>query len=249
MSTHLTRCRLLGGVLLAVHVLALTACGGGNDSGRHGTFSVGITVDQLNGTWTGSLEDSGGILRTFSVTIAGGSITQVLIDGADQSQTGTITQESNTLFSVVLNSHDTRLFVDTRAAYAVFLDDATNFGVIEKDALPPLPTFLADDVNGNWAGRTLTTDFTTFNLFASSGTCASQTCSNTGNGVTASVDLTATFNATYGNWTGNYTVAATSETGTVSLLMSDDQNFVGFYQCKTGGTYPVDCTFSAWVRQ
>jgi len=249
MSKHRNLCLPFLNLLVAACLLALSACGGGGSSSNNeiGSFSAGLTVAQLNGTWTGTV-DTGG-LHTLSVTIAAGSITQVLIDGVDQSLTGTITQKSKTLFAVVLNGIETRLLVNNTGAYAVYVNTNFDFGVIRKSGTLPLPTFNVADVDGTWSGQSLTTDFTTATTFASSGTCASETCSNVGNGVTASMDLTATFSANFGNWTGNYVVAMPTETGDVSLLMSDDKNFVGFHQCKTAGTFPVDCKISAWVRQ
>lgn len=239
--------RGVGAAFLAATAATLVACGGG--SGNKDSFSVGVTVEQLSGTWTGSLEDSGGVLHTLSVTIAAGSVTQVLVDGGDLAQTGTVTKASDALFSVVLGSAETRLFIDTTATHAVFVDENFNFGVIEKDAAAPLPVYTLDDSNGDWAGRTLTTDFSAYTVFASSGACLNQTCSNVGNGVTASMDLSGPFDGVVGNWTGTYSIVSPTESGDVSLLMSDDMNFVGFYQCPTTALSVSDCRFSAWVRQ
>lgn len=249
MSIRINRHLLAGGVLLAVTAVFLNGCGGG--SGQKDTFSVDTSIAQLSGVWVGSLEDSNGVLRTLSLTIANGSVTSVSVDGTSTTLSETITKQSNvSLFLVaVLNGAATRLLVDSTSTYAVFLDENFNFGVVQKNAQPPLPTFVVNDNDGDWAGHTLTTDFTTSTVFTSSGTCNNLSCDDTGNGVTATLDLSATFDSTFGNWTGSYTVAVPSDSGTVSMLMSDDRNFVGFYRCSAAGTFPGDCEFTGWVRQ
>jgi hypothetical protein len=245
MSIRRNARNILGGTLLTAAVLVLQACGGGNDGQD---FTV-VTLEQLNGTWAGSLEDTNGVLHLFSVTIDAGSVTQVSIDGTDQNWSGALTRAPDAVFSVLLNGVDTRLFVDANAAHAVFLDAGFNFGVVEKNAAPLLPMYVMAESDGNWAGRTLVTDFTTFDAFPSSGTCTTQACTYTGNGVNADINLVGPFSAQYGNWTGTYTIAMPAESGDVSLLMSSDKNFAGYHRCLTGGVFPDDCTFTIWNRQ
>lgn len=232
--------------ILSILALALTACGGGSGGGTG--FSVNVPVQDLDGTWFGSLSDTVGVLHVYQVTITGGAISEILIDAIDQGLTGAIVRESDTLFSVTLSDGtEAGFLVDAAVQHAAFIDDGFNVGIVQKDATG-LPTFLINDTDGSWSGNSVTTDFTVFQEFVSSATCLNLSCTATGNGVTSSVDLSGTFSSAFGRWTGTFSNTA-GISGTATVMLSVDKQFAGSFACDAAGVFPVDCEFSAWVKQ
>ena len=230
----------------AVLILSLGACGGGSSDGSG--FVVGAPMQQLDGAWFGSLEDPVGGLHTYQVTVSGDAVSQILIDGVDQGLTGTITKESDVLFSLVLSDGaEAGFIVDAAVQHAVFVDDSFNFAVVQK-GVSGLPVFLVNDVDGNWSGNTIITDFVISSEFASTASCTNLLCTASGNGVNASIDLSGSFDATFGQWAGTFNNSA-GESGVARALLSADKLFAGSYTCDNAGSFPDACDFSAWVRQ
>ncbi len=232
---------------IAVLFLALTSCGGGSGGGGTG-FSAGGPPLELDGTWSGSLQDPTGALHTYTVTISAGVITQILIDAADQNLTGTITKESDSLYSLTLSDGTVAGFiVDAATLHAAFVDDAFNFGVVQKGAAG-LPTFLVNDTGGNWVGDTVVTDFVVFAEFTSTATCVNLSCTAIGNGVISNVELSGFFSADFGLWQGIFTNDV-GESGVTTVMLSPDKQFAASHACDKPGFFPNDCDFSAWVKR
>lgn len=236
-------------VTVLVVILFLSACGGGSGGGSG--LSVGGSPQQINGTWFGSLQDTVGDLHTYSVTIAGGAITQILIDGVDQMLTGTVTKDSDVLYSLTLSDGTEAAFiVDVTISYAVFVDDVFNFGVVEKNAVG-LPGYVDTDINGDWSGVTVETDFTISTEVTSIASCvALPTCNATSGGVD-SVITVAFFPDLVINsaqWVGTF-VENPGDTGDVRMMLSPDKQFAASYACVDVNLFPAGCGFSAWVKQ
>jgi len=235
-----------------VMVLLLSSCGGGTSDGSG--LQVPGSPGQLDGTWFGSLEDRSTpntiVLRTFTVTISGGAITQILIDSVDQLLTGTINGESGTLYSLTLSDGTKAGFlVDTAVLHATFVDDGFNFGVVQKGAVG-LPAFGFDisDTDGSWVGNTVETDFVIWTEFSSTASCTNLLCTARGNGVNSSIDLSGFFSSAFGQWNGTFTNTA-GESGEVTVMLSPDKQFAASYSCSDVATFLDTCDFSAWVLQ
>lgn len=239
------------GILIGlISILLVTACGGGDGSGFSANPPSGVDIAQLDGTWSGSAEDSLGGLHTYQVTISGGVITEILIDGVNAGLIGTITKEaqSTVVFSTVLSDGTSGGFiVDIAAVHAVFVDEDFTFGVVQKNA-GVLPTFLVNDTDGDWSGHTVQTDLNSFLEFTSSGSCVNLACTGSGNGVTSNIDLTVSFDATFGRWEGTYTNSL-GDNGDTTVMLSTDKQFAGSHSCDSIIPFPDGCDFTAWVKQ
>lgn len=238
---------------LFLGTLAL-GCGGGGGGGSSNPAPINggdITVDQLTGTWFGTLEDDVGGMHLVEVTVSGSSITSIVVDGTPQNNTGTIAKESTQVFSYILSDGtEGGFFIDPSATYLAFVNDWFEFGVLQKGATA-LPAYTANDLNGSWSGVTVLTDFITFTQYTSSANCASLTCNATAsNGVSSTASFNGPFDASYGRWMGTYTNSASSN-GQVNGFLSPDKQFAGTWACDTQGgfiEFPDGCDFSAWKR-
>ncbi len=238
--------------LVMATALGLAACGGGGGGGGGGAPPAGgpdVSLDDLAGTWFGTLEDSARTLHTLSLTFGSPTITAITIDGVNQGLTGTVTKEGAQVFSFVLSDGTKGGFlVDENAAHAVLLDDMLEFGVVEKGATS-LPTYVSNDSDGSWSGLDVETDdFVTFGQFTTTLTCSSLTCTFTrNNGVTGNVSLTTDFNSAFGRWIGSFTNSV-GNSGEVRAFMSADKTFAGVWACDDFGLVPADCDFLALNR-
>jgi len=243
--------RVLRTVAITLTFILLSACGGGGSGSDKITGTSVTPPQQLDGTWTGSLEDPAGLLHNFQITVNGNTLSQLLIDAVDQGLTGTLTAQSTTTYAVLLSDSTKAMFIiDAALQHATFVDDAFNFGVVEKNA-NGLPIFSIGDVNGNWSGTTVVTDFATFSGFASTASCGVVTtlqCTATGNSVTTTIDLTGTFVINFGQWNGTFS-NSNGDVGTSVVMLSPDKQFAAAYGCNNIGVFPDACDFSAWVRQ
>jgi len=239
-------------IAVAILFLALGSCGGGSGGSGSG-LSVGGSPQQINGVWFGSLQDvTLGTLHTYTVTIVGGVVTKIQIDGVPQMDggqvlTGTISKDSDVLYSITLSDGtEAGFIVDAGTLHATFVDDAFNFGVVLKDATG-LPAFLVNDTDGDWSGDTVVTDFVVSAEFTSTANCVNLMCIVLGNSITSNVDISGFFSAAFGLWTGTYSNTA-GEVGVAAVILSPDKQFAGSYLCDNAGVFPGDCDFSAWVR-
>ena len=237
-------------VVLALCLAALLAScggGGGGDDGGGAPPPPG-----LSGTWFGTLEDASLVLSTASLTISGGTITQVLVDGFNTGLTGTVIQQSPQVMRYTLTDGvDTLrgIFLLHADMHLAFADDGLNFGVLQKNA-SSLPTYVYNaDLNGAWTGMVLLTDFgSVFTEAAATATCAfgtTVTCSLT--------DPSGTFAATFpsadtffGRWNGTFTGPTT---GNTNVFLSADKSFAGAWACVNPDQFwPEDCVFYALHR-
>lgn len=238
-------------VLVVAVALGLSGCGGGGggSSAPPPPPPPDVSLDDLAGTWFGTLEDSVRVLHTLAVTFGSPSITAVIIDGVDQGLTGTVTKEGGQVFAFVLSDGTKGGFlVDANAAHAVFVDDIFEFGVVEKGATS-FPTYLINDVDASWSGLDIETDdFVTFGQFTTALTCASLACTFTGsNGVTGNVSLTTAFDSAFGRWIGTFTNSV-GNAGEARAFLSADKTFAGAWVCDNVGVFPADCDFLALNR-
>ena len=241
-------------VLALLLAMLLASCGGGGgDGGGGGTPPPA----GLSGTWFGTLEDADVQLFHYSVTISGGSITQVTKDGFNTGQTGTVSQQSPevmryTLTAGVVEPASSGVFlVHATLVHLAFADDAANFGVLQKNAVN-LPTYGYDsDLNGAWTGMALQTDFSSFFAEASStATCAFSNptvgCTVTNPSGTFNVTLSGAFDTTFGRWTGTYTGPTN---GDAAVFLSADKTFAAAWACDLPDQiWPDDCAFYALNR-
>ncbi len=239
-------------VLVVAVALGLSACGGGGGGGSApppAGVNPDISLDDLAGTWFGTLEDSARTLHTVSLTFASPTITTVIIDGVDQGLTGTVTKEGAQVFGFVLSDGTKGSFVvDASAAHAVFLDDRLEFGVVEKGATS-LPTYVSNDSDASWSGLDIETDdFISFGQFTTDLSCSSLACTFTrSDGVTGDASLTTDFDAAFGRWIGTFT-NSNGNSGEARVFMSADKTFAGVWACDILGLAPADCDFLALNR-
>lgn len=230
----------LGILLFLSSLLVLGSCGGGDSDGSS-------DAGNLDGTWAGNLEDPFGTMHTFSVTISNDNITSMRQDGVDTGLTGTITQESTNVFGFTLSDATEGGFIaDAARQHVAFVDEEFSVGALQKGA-SALPSFAQADIAGTTSGATVTTDFVTFQEFTGTITCNSSGSCN------GSDDLVGNFSAflsytSLGRWTGMSSFS--SGTANVSVFLTADKQFAGFWSCdfSGGGTFPQDCSFSAWLR-
>lgn len=241
--------------LLFFALLLIGGCGGGGGGGGDAAPPAPPPPSTApSGTWLGTLEDSGSVMRNFSVTTSGSSITGILVSNASTGQTGTMTHQSGNIFSFTLND-GTRggFFLDATQTHAVFLDDDFNFGVVQLGATA-LPAFSHTDLNGSWSGVAITTNFATFTSVPSSASCAVPTCTVVDSGVTTTATFTVSnFDSfdgpNFGRWLGTY-MASDNTNGSIRAFLSVDKQFAGGFSCPAvvAVPTPVDCEFTAWRR-
>lgn len=232
----------------------LSACGGGGGGGGGaGGGPGGLSVASLQGSWYGTLEDDIGNLYTIGLTVDGaGNVTSMKIDGTATGDTAVITKESAKVFGMTISDGTNAGFiVDAAGTHAGFVDDTFFFAVLQKNATS-LPTFARADVIGSWSGYGVTVD-AGFNLdqeFASSATVDSSY------NISGSDALTGSFTGSFGPYDTTYgrhqgSITNTNATGNVSAFLSPDKNFAATWACfgLLPGSFPVNCSFSAWNKQ
>src|SRR4051812_45765758 len=223
----------------------LSSCGGGGGGG-----GTPAEVSTLAGTWFGTEQDNLGAMHQVTVTVnASGNITQVVTDGVDQSETGTISKSKagpNIFAFVLSDSTEGGFIVDAGGTHMGFVDDSQFFGVLQKGATA-LPPYAAEDIAASWSGYgvTLNANFDVTQTFNSSATIANDpTRTFTGNDFGGAFSGSFPTSPTLGRWTGTFSQSTTG--GPVSALLSADKTFVASQAC--GGTFPDGCSFSAWNR-
>jgi hypothetical protein len=146
--------------VLALLLAALVAsCGGGDGGGGGGSPPPA----GLSGTWFGTLEDADLFLSTASVTISGGNITQVLIDGFNTGLTGTLTQQSAQVMRYTLTDGVDTLTMALLTDFSSFFTEAAATATcafsttLTCNVTDPSGTFNVDlagafDARGRWQG-------------------------------------------------------------------------------------------------
>lgn len=226
-------------VLILGLVTLLTACLHDDDNGPG-----------LDGTWYGTLEDSGYVMHTVQVTISGNGITAVYQDGINQGLTGTITAEPSDigakLYSFVLSdTTEGGFYADDTRNYIVFIDDDASFGVLEKNATF-LPTYTESDVVSPWTGYTVELDsylYVTdeYNSTATINIFGDITSTNP---YTTSVGSISIWHSFWGYYRGTY--SNSYETGDFAAFVSPDKQFMASWACS--GIWPSGCSYSAWTK-
>jgi hypothetical protein len=261
-------------LFLVLAAVTLMGCGGGSDEGPVTSGGGGsptppadVTLGQLQGNWFGSFDDTSTVRSMRLIVDATGNITTVELEGVDTDLTGTITKASGvarTFRFALSNSFGDPisqglLMADPAAAYLVFLDKYSGFGVVQKGATA-LPTYAKADVERSWAGDTITTnsDFTTIAQRTSSATCTSTNattsqCNGTVSGGTTRAITSLTPDDPKGRWIGNYADTVTTGTpsnGIARAYLSPDKSFAAAWACSdTSNGLAGPCDFSSWKAQ
>jgi hypothetical protein len=255
--------RLRRGFLFCA-LLVIAACGGGGGGGDPPPPPPPPTVP--SGTWVGTLEDPASVMRTFSVTTSGNSITAIRLNNALTGQTGTMTHRTGSIFGFTLSDGTTGgFFLNSAQTHAAFLDDEFNIGVVQLGA-GTLPTFFHTDLNGSWSGQavTVSANFATFTAVTSSASCTVPTCTVTDSGGTTTGTFTsANFTGNlvnefgqqtgtgtqWGRWPGTHTSnsAPIAPSGSMRVFLSADKRFAATWACGSVA-FPTGCKFNAWNK-
>jgi len=287
-------------LLFLMFFAALTAACGGSSGGGVTTGGGGdtpppgdpppppvadVALEDLDGLWVGTFDRGADPttgqprIAVFELTIEGGSITFRLDGGAESDFTGPVTKatEAPRVFRFVLTNRNNAqeisrgaLFVDPTHTYMAFLNDGFRFGVLQRDAAAPLPTWEANDLNETWIGDTFTTesvstgpagtgfgDFTQTrsNAACTAATANSSSCTGTVGDNSRSIPSIALDAPAFGRWgPADYSdtppSATTQENGVTRIYLSPDKNFSGSWACTDFvGGFPATCDFSTRTKQ
>ena len=238
---------LFGAALLAL----VTSCSGGGGEGG----------DPLDGTWYGTEEQADGTLVELQVRVKDRRIERVRIDGADVGLTGAIepVQGRERIYGTSLSDGtEGGFFLAKGGKYLAYLDEEFAFAVLQKGA-EGMPSFSQSDIVGRrYAGITVLVDdsFEVTDVFdsevriAQDGSFEGSDSSGSDFENEVGGELTI-FNVDHGAWAGRYesdTVQG-SFTGQVRVFASPDKKFLGSWACDDGGSFPEDCSFTAWRAQ
>lgn len=257
----ITRGRRLLSAFGLVMVMGLTACGGddggvfdsdggGSGSGGDSDSESSSTTATPNGTWRGNLEDAGSGMHTTTVTISGGQITSILIDGTDQGVTGTVTREQGDFWIYELSDGTTGGFIfDDEFEHATFVDQDTNIGVIEKGA-SSLPSFNQTDIALTASGTVvnLTGSFEVESVGSSSISCDGSGNCNGNDSLVGdfTVSSLALSGDGLGRWLGQFNNNV-PESGVARAFVTADKGFAGSWMCPdTATSFIGGCSFHAW---
>ena len=215
---------------------------------------TGVSLADLAGTWYGVQEDDVGGWHTISLTVnSTGTITQILVDGANTNVTATLTKLDDQIFGYV-ESDGTKggFFVDASAQYAGFVDEDFYVVVVQKGA-SSLPTYADTDIVQTWSGYGLALDSnldiaTTWTSNATVLGDFSFTGSNS-LGVDFNGSFTG-FDPTYGVYGGDFSNTQ-GEFGWIRVFLSPDKLFAASYAVDTSGagSFPEDVSFEFWNKQ
>ena len=136
---------------IGVLALALTACGGGDDSSSSGSGA-------LTGVWAGYYEYAGSA-SGLTVSVDASTITAVARDGSSLGLTGAISAVQGGIFEFTLYAGATEMdaggfMVDGAANHAAILTQGGDFGVLQKNG-PTTGTWAAADAIGSWSGYSI----------------------------------------------------------------------------------------------
>jgi hypothetical protein len=216
-----------------------------------------VTLDQLAGTWLGTLEDTTRTgLHTVRITISGSAIAENSRDGVASNLAGSVAKDGLQLFRFQLDnpgktdpSHGI-LLVDSTTTYLVFINNFFDFAVLEKGAAA-LPAFASSDVNGSWNGytSTVTGDFMAPTQEVTSSTCTYPTCNGKGRASVTRAETFTQFATDLGRASGTFADSPGQTSGTARMFLSADKAFAGTWTCATVASFPDTCDFSVWRRQ
>jgi hypothetical protein len=262
-------------IVIAFGLIVIAASGGGGSgdddsqgTNNNGSNTTGISLADLAGSWYGVEEDKTGTLHKISITVDGsGNITQILEDGKDLTITATITKYSDQIFtySYLVENQEIlgAFFIDANVTHAgiVTEDYDYNFAfmVVQKSA-SSIPTYAETDIEGNWAGYGVSTDYTikTFQTWTSD---ASVLSGNSFSGSNGNNDFSGSFGSiedypetgTYGVYFGLYT-STNGPNGDMETFLSPDKTFAASWVADesdaTGEVlFPDDYSFEIWSKQ
>ncbi len=217
-------------ILLTLFLLAIFAgCdgGGGGNEDQASTGDPDLTI--LEGTWFGTMIDDTNIIYTMTVTFDNdGNLVVDSVDGNPVGDTATLTKITSTMFSM-LDSNNIKgmVVVDAQGLHLGWMDEADNAGVLQKKA-SQLPVFDVSDINGQWWGEgfwcdadmNLLLDDLQSNMTVNDLSFSVQDNYNT--------DINGSFLfflPEYGAWRGKYNLNALGESGSLTVLLTADNNF------------------------
>ncbi|MGD8353544.1 MAG: hypothetical protein PVJ01_05190 [Pseudomonadota bacterium] len=235
--------------LLVVSLLTLLAavvlsCGGGGHS---------ASVPELEGTWLGVLESSGGTY-VYRMTInTAGEISEIMENGVVVPRSAAVVRETDRLYSIEYESGAFGGFiVDEGADHALYLDNWSYVGVLQKGALqfPDPGHFVYQDYVDSWSGYSVWMNSAM--QVTKEGTTALAVDSDYNVIGTA---LAGAFAGTIFGWsagTSYYGVAEGEDTeGDLffRMFLSVDKEFMATYACPWGIIEFYDCEYGGWSRQ
>jgi hypothetical protein len=236
---------------IGVLALALTACGGGDDSSSSGSGA-------LTGVWAGYYEYGGSLGHGLTVSVDGSTITAVARDGSSLGLTGAISAVQGGIFEFTLYAGATEMdaggfMVDGAANHAAILTQGGDFGVLQKNG-PTTGTWAAADAIGSWSGYSIALNSTGDIISYDS---SSATVDINGNiigsgpfgGFTGALS---TYHTGYGYYTGTWSNPSQGTSGDLLVWISADKTFAASYAC-LGSSDPSwgleYCTYNSWNKQ
>lgn len=238
-------------VLLVLMSYFISACGGGGGGGGGADPGPGgHSIASLQGSWYGTMRDTGGTLHTVQIFIDGsGNVTSILQDNVSMSLTGVIDKVSAKVFGLALSDGtDAGFIVDASGNHAGFLDDGFFFGALQKGA-SSIPSYVPADIIGSWTGYgvTLDSNFVLNQEFASSATVNNSFLISGSDGLSGAFSgQILTYYASWGVFQGNYSNGSGS--GTVTAFLSADKSFAASYACDSGIISISNCSYTAWNK-
>lgn len=241
--------RRLRVLAIALFPLLFSACGGGGGGGSDGSDGSDGSLASLEGTWSGTLEESGGVVHTVAVILDNaGHMVQGLVGGTDNGLTAQVRHERGTIYAFTFsNGTKANFIVDSTFTHASFLVEDFNVGVVQKGATA-MPSFSDMDLGATWSGQTviLDADFNVIEVFNSSATVASDLS------FSGSDSLGGTFDGTLGSIGFRGRAIGTfhnsdGDSGDVHVFLTADKSFAGSWACSS--PFPAGCSFTAWRRQ
>ncbi len=152
-------------------------------------------------------------------------------------------------------SRKSLLVMSTDKAHLLYVNDQFDLGAWERGTSTlSSPYTLADIAPSDWAGSVIGIS-ASFEL-ASLGPVHDANIDPVGNfqeltSVTKLTDLAplALLEPANGQFDGDFTLDGSATTGRTLTLVTPDSHFLVVQTCPVGGTFPVDCRFSAWQRR
>lgn len=208
---------------------------------------------KFDGSWGGTIEDPTGAWGVITLTFSGSNMSGSTPAGAFS---GTIAQESGNIWEFTLSDGTEGGFMhDPSVTHAVFVDEFFNFGVVQKGASGPAPSYAGLDPVGSWAGTFATVDANFF--LASTGTASATVASDlTLFGSSSAPDSfmgqLPFFDSNFGVWGTDFQNISSmlSGPGVLVVFLTSDKQFAGSYACFPDfSAFPASCAFNMWNQQ
>lgn len=236
---------------IGVLALALTACGGGDDSSSSGSGA-------LTGVWAGYYEYGGSLGHGLTVSVDASTITAVARDGSNLGLTGAISAVQGGIFEFTLYAGATEMdaggfMVDSAANHAAILTQGGDFGVLQKNG-PTTGAWVPENAIGTWIGYSIALNSAgDIVSYDSSSATVDINYGITGTGPFGGfTGALATYDPNFGYYTGTWSNPSQGTSGDLLVWISADKTFAASYAC-LGSFRPSSgldyCTYNAWNKQ